>query len=553
MKLTTPRGLGLLAIIAFSSGLALAESRTFSVRDFGATGDGKTIDSPAINKAIDAAAAAGGGTVYFPAGTYASYSIHLKSHLVLRLDAGAVILAAEPPADLSAGYDPPEPNPGWDQYEDFGHSHWHNSLIWGENLEDVTIIGPGLIYGYGLSRGSNRRDLTPAERKLPKDQRPNLSLPKKSVATEKKGPFGYPGRDTLPAGVGNKSIALKNCHNVIFRDFSIYHGGHFGILVTGVDNLTIDNLKIDTNRDGMDIDSCQNVRVSNCSVNSPYDDGICPKSSLALGYPRPVKNLTITNCFVSGFDEGTLLDGTRQRTVKYGSHGPNGRIKCGTESNGGFINVTISNCVVEYSRGIAFESVDGAIMENITVSNIVMTDIGDTPLFIRLGERLRGPDGTKVGTARRIKIDNVVVHNSASEAGILISGVPDAAIEDVTLSNLFVDYAGGGTAKEAERQVPEEEKTYPEPYRFGKLPVWGLFARHVKGLDVHNVEFRADKEDLRPTVLLDDVADADFEHDRIPHAASAPAFLLKNVSDLTVHRCPGAPEAQRDKVSDEKL
>ncbi|HTQ30286.1 MAG TPA: glycosyl hydrolase family 28-related protein [Opitutaceae bacterium] len=549
------RILGLVATFAFSTGLALAQSHTFNVRDYGATGDGKTIDSPAINKAIDAAAAAGGGTVYFPAGTYASYSIHLKSHLVLRLDAGATILAAEPPADLSTGYDAPEPNPGADQYEDFGHAHWHNSLIWGENLEDVSIIGPGLIFGRGLSRGGGRRDLLPAERKLPKEQRPDVSLPKNSAATgEKRGPFGYPGRDVLPAGVGNKSIALKNCHNVTFRDFSIFHGGHFGILVTGVDNLTMDNLKIDTNRDGMDIDCCQNVRVSNCSVNSPFDDGICPKSSYALGYARPVRDLTITNCMVSGYDEGTMLDGTCQRTVKYG-HGPNGRIKCGTESNGGFINVTISNCVVEYSRGIAFESVDGAIMEDITVSNIAMRDIVDTPLYIRLGSRLRGPEGTVIGTARRIKINNVVVHNSTVEGGIIIAGDPLAPVEDVSLSDIFVDYEGGGTAQDAGRPVPEYEGDgrYPEPFRLGRLSAWGLFARHVKGLEVHDVEFRAGQPDLRPAVWLEDVAGADFEHDRLPHAAGTPVFALKNVSDFTVHNSPGVADARRDKAADEKL
>src|SRR5580658_7961465 len=145
----------------------VASGGIFDVRKFGAVADGKTIDSPAINKAIEAAADAGGGTVYFPAGTYASYSIHLKSHIVLRFDAGTTILAADPPADLSTGYDAPEPNPIWNQYEDFGHAHWHNSLIWGENLEDVTIIGPGLIFGRGLSRGaSHRRDLLPEERKL---------------------------------------------------------------------------------------------------------------------------------------------------------------------------------------------------------------------------------------------------------------------------------------------------------------------------------------------------------------------------------------------------
>jgi polygalacturonase len=559
MYLPVTQGFGLFGLFVFCTGLALAESpRTYDVRAYGATGDGKTIDSPAINKAIEAAADAGGGTVYFPAGTYASYSIRLKSHLVLRFDAGVTILAADPPADLSTGYDAPEPNPVWNQYQDFGHSHWHNSLIWGENLEDVTIIGPGLIFGRGLSRGANhRRDLLPEERKLEAKDRPDISLPKNPAfeAAIKPGPFVYPSvKEELPPGVGNKAIALKNCRNVTFRDFSIYHGGHFGILVTGVDNLTMDNLKIDTNRDGMDIDDCINVRVSNCSVNSPYDDGICPKSSLGLGYARPVENLTITNCFVSGFDEGTMLDGTRQRTVKH-DHGPNGRIKCGTEGNGGFKNITISNCVVEYSRGIAFESVDGALMEDIAVSNITMRDIVDTPLYIRLGSRLRGPEGTKIGTARRIKIDNVVVHNASSQAGIIIAGDPTAPVEDVSLSNIFIDYEGGGTANDAGREVPEYESDnrYPEPFRLGKLSVWGLFVRHVKGIELSHVEFRYAQEDLRPPVMLDDVAGADFDHLKTQHAAGTPVFVLKNVSGFVVHNCPGIADAQREQVTDEKL
>ena len=287
----------------------------FDVRTYGAAGDGKTIDTAAINKAIDAAVAAGGGTVRFPAGTYASYSIHLKSHVALALDAGSTILAADPPADLSAGYDAPEPNAVTDQYEDFGHSHWHNSLIWGENLVDISITGPGRIFGYGLSRGRPfvRRDTLPEERASATP--PDLALPAADVdaiKAMKPAPFGYPGKDTLPAGVGNKAIALKNCRNVIFRDFTIYHGGHFGILATGVDNWTCDNLKIDTNRDGIDFDCCQNVRVSDCTVNSPNDDGICPKSSYSLGCNRVTENVTITNCQVSGYVEGTLLDGTRR-------------------------------------------------------------------------------------------------------------------------------------------------------------------------------------------------------------------------------------------------
>ena len=231
-----------IALFLISAGLALAQMppRGFDVRAFGATGDGKTLDTSAINQAIDAAAAAGGGTVVFPAGIYASYSIHLKSNVGLYLDHGATILAADPPAEgAPGGYDAPEPSP-FDLYQDFGHCHWHNSLIWGENLGNVSISGPGRIFGRGLSRGFGRKDVLPGEPRPPRPPRPAGPPPDQPTAT---APFGYPNpRDTLVAGVGNKAIALKNCRNVIFRDFTIYHGGHFGILATGVDNWTCDGL-----------------------------------------------------------------------------------------------------------------------------------------------------------------------------------------------------------------------------------------------------------------------------------------------------------------------
>ena len=191
------------------------------------------------------------------------------------------------------------------------------------------------------------------------------------------------------AGVGNKTFGLKNCRNVILRDFSILKGGHFAILVTGVDNLTIDNLKIDTDRDGMDIDCCKNVRVSNTTVNSPWDDAIVPKSSYALGYARSCENINITNCYVAGcWELGSVLDGTWKRRT---GGGGTGRIKFGTESNGGFINIAISNCVFEGCQGLAMETVDGAQLQDITVTNITMRDIISCPIYLRLGARLRGP------------------------------------------------------------------------------------------------------------------------------------------------------------------
>jgi polygalacturonase len=530
--------------------------RVFDVTVFGAKGDGKTLDTDAINKAIEAASAAGGGTVYFPAGTFASYSVRLKSNIALYLDQGATLLAADPPpADAPGGYDAPEPNAS-DWYQDFGHSHWHNSLVWGENVENVSILGPGTIFGRGLSKGYGRKDPLPGEPRSAFGRRGNGST--NTTATTAtgtnqpaRGPFGYPGRDTLPAGVGNKSISLKNCRNVTIRDVSIRHGGHFAILVTGVDNLTIDNLRIDTNRDGMDIDCCRNVRVSNCTVNSPYDDGICLKSSYGLGVARATENVTIVNCYVTaGFVEGTLLDGTNQRSGS-GTGNGTGRIKFGTESNGGFKNITIANCLFEACQGLAIESVDGAIIEDVTVNNIAMRDINSAPIFIRLGSRLRAPEGTPVGAVRRINISNIVVNNARYRLGSIISGIPGHPVEDVSISNVHVVQEGGGTKENAAIEPPERETTYPEPGMFGTMPSYGFFVRHAKNLEMRDVDVTFVNDEMRPAVVLYDVAGADFDHVKARRTAEVPFFVLRKVSDFAVHNCPGLTDIHRAAVEQE--
>src|SRR5262245_42249868 len=377
----------------------------YDVRTFGAKGDGKTLDTIAINKAIDAAAAAGGGTVNFPAGTYLSVSIHLKSNITLHLDQGATIVAAQAvPGKVS--YDLPEPNQ-WDMYQDFGHSHWQNSLIWGIGLENVSITGPGLIDGRGLTRRSPR-----ARRPNQPGDRPVTIGGQAGARPE--SPLGEDDDPKVMDGLGNKAISLKLCRNVLLRDFSILNGGHFALLATGVDNLTIDNVKVDTNRDGFDIDSSRNVRISNCSVNTPNDDAIVLKSSYALGFARATENVTITNCAVSGYDIGSMLDATYKKTVKEAPDrdGPTGRIKLGTESNGGFKNIAISNIVFDHCRGLALETVDGGALEDITISNITMRDVKNSPLFLRLGKRMRGPAGAVPGQLRRVNISNIIAYNA---------------------------------------------------------------------------------------------------------------------------------------------
>ena len=500
---------------ALSSFSALADTQYFNVKNYGAKGNGVHFDSPAIDKAIDAAAKVGGGTVYIPAGTYLSGSIHLKSNITLYLEQGSTIVAIQ---DTNA-YDRAEPNEWGDKlrYQDFGHSHWHNSLIWGENLNNIAIIGPGRIWGKGLTR--------------------------------------FIGRDKLPNTLGNKSIGLKNCHNVILRDFSILHGGHFGMLLTGVDNLTIDNLKIDTNRDGMDIDCCRNVKVSNCFVNSPWDDGICLKSSFGLGYARSTEDVTITNCWVSGgYEEGTMLDATYKPIGPGYSANFTGRIKCGTESNGGgFKNITISNCIFDSCQGLALESVDGALMEDITVTNITMRNIISCPIFIRLGSRMRGPAGVPIGTAKNIIISNLVAHDTKPGYCSIISGISGHDVENVQLNNIQIYCNGGGTAQMAQLVPPEKENAYPEPGMFGNTPSYGFYLRHVNGIEFNNVQVSYTDKEERPAFHLLDVKNADFNHVKAQRSAGAPEFILKNVSNFSTHYTATIPDNNIPKTESRSL
>jgi polygalacturonase len=487
-----------------------AAQGVFDVRKHGAVGDGKTLDTGAVNKTIEAAAAAGGGKVIFPAGTYLCFSIHLKSNVHLYLQQGSTVLAADSPLPGEqtgyggGAYDAAEPNDPWEAYQDFGHNHWHNSLLWGEDIHDFSITGPGLVWGKGLSNGRGRKD----------DGAPFIAE---------------------QSGVGNKAVALKNCRNVLLRDFSILKAGHFGLLLTGVDNLTIDNLKIDTDRDGMDIDCCQNVRVSNCTVNSPWDDGICPKSSYALGYARATRNLTITNCFVTGcYELGTVLDGTFKKFAADVRVPRTGRIKCGTESNGGFINVTISNCVFEGCQGYALESVDGALLEDFAITNTAMRDLASPPLFMRLGARLRGPkESTKAGALRRILVSNLVCYNAPRELSSILSGMPDYSIEDVKLDSIYIETAGGGTAEDAKLQPPELESKYPEPRMFGPMPASGFFLRHVRNVEMSHVEIANSTPDARPAFCFMGVERADLFAITAPRGPEG-AIALHNVKDLRI-------------------
>ncbi len=451
---------------------------TYMAKDFGAVGDGRHIDSPAINAAIAQASKEEGATVVLTEGTYLCYSIHLRSNITLRLEKGAVIKAA--PVTDTDGYDEAEPNDS--PYQDFGHSHWHNSLLWGENLHHVTLEGEGLIDGTDvLQRGGPRR--------------------------------GYSGQT-----IANKALALRDCRHVTIRGLSFLSCGHFALLLTGVDDLLIEGVNCDTNRDGFDIDCCERVVVRNCRVNTINDDAIVLKCSYALGHPKPTEHVLIEDCEVSGYDVGSLLNGTHTMHTQKApdGDGPTGRIKLGTESSGGFRHITIRRCQFNHCRGLALETVDGAEMKDIRVSDLTMNDICNSPIYIRLGNRMRAPEGFHPSKVSDIRISNVHVTDADSRYACLIAGTEEYPVSHVRIKYLYVQFRGGLTLKDVSEQrgnnpffIPEArrlgqmgEANYPEPSAHGIQPAWGLSISHAEDIRLKKVHLETIVPDERQPLHL---------------------------------------------------
>ena len=534
----------LLAIL-LCQGVLLAGSPTFyNILDYGALPGGCEQANLPINAAIAAACAAGGGTVVVPAGEWYCYGITLRSNVTLLLESGCVIKAARPTAD--AGYVEPGP--------DGRYPRWNGSLIYAEGIHDAAVVGPGLIDGSDVvTRG-----------------------------------FG----SDIPYPVPSRIFTIRKSRNLFFRDFSVRMGGARVLWLVGVDNVTLQGLRIDSNRDGIDIDCCRHVRVSDCTVNCLNDDAIVLKSSYALGRVQACEDITITGCQVSGFDPGTFLDGTYGRTIDEAPDldGPTGRIKFGTESVGGFRGITVSNCVFDRCRGLALECVDGGIVEDVSVSNIVMRDICTAPLFLRLGHRGRGPEGRGPGVMRRIKLSHITVDGADARYASPFVGISDAWIEDVSVSDVLIRYRGGLSLADAEDQqlsnsfftaegingkggpntgglptraraediapreayaIPECRTAYPEPSIFGVLPAWGLFVRYARRISFRDVRIETIEPDTRPAIVLMDAEDIRFDGLSISNAASTPALELRGVRNLQVSGSSGLKDL-RIKHADNK-
>ncbi len=447
---------------------AAAFAAVFDVREHGAAGDGETLDTAAIQKAIDACHEAGGGMVVLGPGRYLSGTLFLKSRVRLYLEAGAVLLGSTRLEDY------PETVQEFRSYTD---NYTTRSLLYAEKAEDVGLEGPGVVDGQGAAFSGEYK------------VRPYL-------------------------------IRIVSCRNVRMRDVTLRDSPMWTVHFLDCDAVTVDGVtiraRVNKNNDGLDIDCCENVAISNCDIWSG-DDAIVLKSTAF----RPTKNVVITNCLLSSQCNA---------------------LKMGTESNGGFQQIAISNCVVYDNglAGVALEVVDGGVMDGIVVSNLAMKNVG-CPLFIRLGNRARPPvkgmDPPGVGLLRNVTV-TAIEASGAGPVGSSITGIPGHCVENVTLSNLRFSFAGGGEASDAPYGVPENEDKYPEHSMFGPLPAYGFFVRHVRNLRLENVEVAFEQSDGRPALLCDDVQGLDIDGFRAQAAPGQPMlFGCRNVRDALIRGC----------------
>jgi polygalacturonase len=247
-------------------------------------------------------------------------------------------------------------------------------------------------------------------------------------------------------------------------------------------------------------------------VNTPNDDAIVLKSSYALGEIRLTERVEVSDCTVTGFDPGTVFDGTFGRTQERAPDQDRmtGRIKLGTESTGGYRDIVVRDCTFERSRGLALENVDGGILENVLCENLTLNEVTTAPLFIRLGARGRSPE-PKPGIVRNITIRNLVARDILPDYCAIVAGLPDSPIENVTLSDIHLVYRGGGSAEEGMRRPDDLADAYPEPSMFGVTPAHGLWVRHVRGLTVENLTIETEAPDARPAILMQSASDVRFE------------------------------------------
>lgn len=458
--------------------------KIFNVLDFGAKGDGVTIDSAAVQKAVDACSESGGGKVFFPKKEYVLATVFLKSNVHIEFESGTLILGA---LDFYA-YAQQE-SIDYPIYQDASHTYFDLSMFVGRNVDNISITGKAKIDMRSVWDEDGVR----------------------GVEIRKRGP---------------KFIALKECNNVVISDLDVNNVTDLAIYFAGCENVDIHGIKMYVYIDGISPDNSKNVRIYDCDIEAG-DDAIVFKSSYTLNRIDVCRNIKVWNCRLK----------SRCNAIKFG-----------TETNGGFYDILVENIDVRETRisGIAIESVDGAIIDGITVKNVTMTNV-NAPLFVHVGRRMRGPEGREIGKIKNVLLENITAkgpyepyeivawnyfsykagdfyqypwnfgiaesfddskdantRNSDWQMTSNICGLKESPLENITLRNVHLALDGG--VKEYKREVPEEAQDYPEVYVYGTiLPAKGIYFRHIKGLTLDNVTVQTDRPDVREDFVLDQV------------------------------------------------
>lgn len=446
-------------------------AQTFIITEFGAKGDGRTVNTAAIQKAIDKAALQG-GTVVVPAGTFMTGTIQLKSNVTLHLNKNAVLYGVATPAAYPAM---PIKYPLLTNSGQSGHA-----LIYASGAENITLSGEGTING----NGGDKVFAAELESKLMR-------------------PF---------------ALLIESCRNVTVSGLTLLSSAMWMQRYIACDYLYLNNLKVfnhvNFNNDGMDIDDCHNVVISDCIIDAD-DDALCFKSEGARG----VKHVVVTNCILS-------------------SHAS--AFKMGTGSVGGFETIQFSNSIIRQSlatnlmhpfkqksglTGIDLATTDGAVLKDINISNISIDSV-ENPIFLKLGNRMGRKPGGKPGVFESVHFNQITVKNAGPVASA-ITGYPGAFIRDISFSNVFMEHRGGGAEKDTTLQVPENAGQYPGCRMFkSKLPATGFFVRHVKGIRFNNVQIKMLGADARPAMTLDDVEELELTGFSYKPLHNLPAHII---------------------------
>ena len=447
----------LLSILTSVTAFSQTQKFALNVKDYGAAGDGVVMDGPAIQKAIDHCARSG-GTVYLPPGIYLSGSLELKSNVTLHISAGATLLGSADIADYRE-YLPDEPS--------YNDAFLRHSLLYAENAENISVTGRGVIDGQGG----------------------------KFVVKTKKKPDRYKNRPYV--------IRFVKCRNVLVENIRLQNSAMWMQQYFVCQDVVIRGINVynhcNKNNDMIDIDGCKNVVISDC-IGDTDDDALTIKSTSG----HISENITVTNCVLSSHCNA---------------------IKLGTESHGGFKNIVISNIVVKPSAhptkiyghlqgisGITLGLVDGGILEGVQISNIRI-DGPRVPIYMRLGDRGRtytaNQKRPEVGIFRDVMISNILA-TGADTIGCSITGLEDRNMHDIALTKIRIVFNGGGKVYPPGKNVPELRDHYPESTKFGALPAYGFYLRHISGLRLSDIELSYQSDDERCAIMAEYVRDLDI-------------------------------------------